>query len=190
MTNAERQVMQEKILNADDELMQLILLTVVRWFNKRALGNPFNYNRAFEWLQAQYLGLNLSKVGGGSDAYDENGITAEFKATQYKGLGKNNSPLQHSWAYNGTSYFSDLDEQIDYCTAKIMRDQNHFYSVIDYDTGEFVTTLKAPNETVLEILLPKFINSWKKSPTSKDPRIGGSVTTKDLIGKDYEKLVH
>ena len=190
MTNAERQVMQEKILNADDELMQLILLTVVRWFNKRALGNPFNYNRAFEWLQAKLLNFKLLPVGGGSDGINEYDITAEFKATVEKGLTKKGVPKQHSWAYNGTSRFPDLEKQIEYCTQKIMRDQYHYLSIINYDTGKFVTTLKAPNETVLEILLPKFINSWKKSPTSKDPRIGGSVTTKDLIGKDYEKLVH
>ena len=190
MTNAERQVMQEKILNADDELMQLILLTVVRWFNKRALGNPFNYNRAFEWLQAKLLNFKLLPVGGGSDGINEYDITAEFKATVDKGLTKNGVPKQHSWAYNGTSRFPDLEKQIEYCTQKIMRDQYHYLSIINYDTGKFVTTLKAPNETVLEILLPKWVTSWKKSPNRKDPRIGGTVTTKDLNGKDYEKLVH
>ena len=190
MTNAERQVMQEKILNADDELMQLILLTVVRWFNKRALGNPFNYNRAFEWLQAKLLNFKLLPVGGGSDGINEYDITAEFKATVEKGLTKKGVPKQHSWAYNGTSRFPTLDEQIEYCTTKIMRDPHHYLSIINYDTGKFVKTLKAPNEVIAEILLPKLIKSWKDSSNRKDPRIGGSVTTKDLDKKDYEELIH
>ena len=190
MTNVERQAFCEILLNEDDELMQLVLLTIVRWFNKRGLGNPFNYNRAFEWLQAKLLGFKLLPVGGGSDGINEYDITAEFKATVEKGLTKNGVPKQHSWAYNGTSRFPDLEKQIEYCTQKIMRDQYHYLSIINYDTGKFVTTLKAPNETVLEILLPKWVTSWKKSPNRKDPRIGGTVTTKDLNGKDYEKLVH
>ena len=190
MTNVERQRFCEILLNEDDELMQLVLLTIVRWFNKRELGNPFNYNRAFEWLQAKLLGFKLLPVGGGSDGINEYDITAEFKATVDKGLTKNGVPKQHSWAYNGTSYFPDLEKQIEYCTQKIMRDQNHYWSTVDYDAGEFVTTYKVPNETVNEILLSKWITSWKNSSNRKDPRIGGSVTTKDLIGKDYEKLVH
>ena len=50
--------------------MKEILFYVLKWFKKKTLGNPFNYNRAFEWLQAEILGFELEKVGGGSDGKD------------------------------------------------------------------------------------------------------------------------
>ena len=90
----------EIIENASDEEMELMLFSVLKWFKARSLGNPFNYNRAFEWLQSRILGFTLEKVGGGSDGKDINGVTAEFKASAWKGYGAKGQELTNSFTYN------------------------------------------------------------------------------------------
>ena len=175
--------------NVSNQEMKEILFFVLKWFKKKGLGNPFNYNRAFEWLQAEILGFTLEKVGGGSDGKDENGVTAEFKAAAWKGLGVRGQELSNSFTYNGTSRYEDWDEQEDYCRKKIFRDPYHFWSIIDYMEGKFVKTLKVPAETVSNLLMPKWTNSWE-NPNKKDPRIGGSVSTKDLVGEEFETIPH
>ena len=37
--------------------------------------------------------------------------------------------------------------------------------------------------------MPKWTNSWE-NPNKKDPRIGGSVSTKDLVGEEFEIIPH
>ena len=152
----------ETIENASDEEMKEILFAVLKWFKKKNLGNPFNYNRAFEWLQSEILGFKLTTVGGGSDGYNDD-ATAEFKATVYKFLTKKRVEKSHSFAYNGTTRKDNLEEQKEYCRKKIMRDPFHYWSMIDYVGGNFVKTLKVPAETVWKLLWPKWENSFHNS---------------------------
>ena len=56
--------------NMTDQELTENLLSLLKEFNGRGLGNPFNYNRAFEYLQASLLGFHLTKVGGGSDGVE------------------------------------------------------------------------------------------------------------------------
>ena len=65
------------------EQMEEELFRVLKWFQKNNYGNPFNYNRGFEWLQARLLGFELTKVGGGSDGIKETGetFTGRFEFT-------------------------------------------------------------------------------------------------------------
>ena len=98
-------------MKAEAEQMEEELFRVLKWFQTNSLGNPFNYNRAFEWLQARLLGFELTKVGGGSDGINETGVTAEFKAAAWKGFSKNGQELTHSFTYNGTSRFETWEEQ-------------------------------------------------------------------------------
>jgi hypothetical protein len=178
----------ETIENASDEEMKEILFSVLKWFKKKSLGNPFNYNRAFEWLQAEILKFKLTTVGGGSDGYNDE-ATAEFKATVYKGLTKKGVEKAHSFSYNGTTRKDNLEEQEEYCRKKIMRDPFHYWSMIDYDRGTFVKTLKVSDETVWKLLWPKWERSFYNSKAA-DPRIGGSVSTNDLIGEQFELITH
>jgi len=178
----------ETIENASDEEMKEILFAVLKWFKKKGLGNPFNYNRAFEWLQAEILKFKLTTVGGGSDGYNDE-ATAEFKATVYKGLTKKGAEKAHSFSYNGTTRKDNLEEQKEYCRKKIMRDPFHYWSMIDYVSGNFVKTLKVPAETVWKLLWPKWEKSFHNSKAA-DPRIGGSVSTNDLIGEQFELITH
>ena len=176
------------IETASDEEMKEILFLVLKWFKKKGLGNPFNYNRAFEWLQSEILGFKLTTVGGGSDGYNDE-VTAEFKATVYKGITKKGDEKTHSFSYNGTTRKDNLKEQEKYCRTKIMRDPFHYWSMIDYVNGNFVKTLKVPAETVWKCLWPKWENSFYNSKAA-DPRIGGSVSTNDLRGESFEIISH
>ena len=177
-------------MKAEAEQMEEELFRVLKWFQTNSLGNPFNYNRAFEWLQARLLGFELTKVGGGSDGIKETGETAEFKAAAWKGFSKNGQELTHSFTYNGTSRFETWEEQEEYAKKKIMRDPYHYWSIIDYDVGCFIKTYKVPSETVWKLIDPKWYNSWKDSANRKDPRIGGAISTKALNGKEFEIIVH
>ena len=63
---------QQFISGASFQDMKEILLSILKWFKKHNIGNPFNYNRAFEFIVAQELGYVLLPVGGGSDAVNPN----------------------------------------------------------------------------------------------------------------------
>ena len=104
------------IENADDLQMKEILLAILKWFKKKSLANPFNYNFGFEFIQAVTHGFRVAPVGGGSDGISliDPNITAEFKATEYKGQTKNGVDKSHSFSYNGTSRFDTIKEQEDY----------------------------------------------------------------------------
>ena len=168
------------------------ILRLLRYFKKEGLGNPFNYNRGFEFLQAFFLGFSLLPVGGGSDFIKlETKKTGEGKGTEWKGFGKTGKEKSHSWSYNGTSRFDTLEEQEVYCKKKIMRDDYHYWTVFDYEEGKLVKTYKVKNVDVWSLIWTKWEKSWH-NPNSKDPRIGGTVSTKELNDNNinYEVIVH
>ena len=161
----------EKLLDGPltDAMLLLVMKKNTSEFERREFGNPYNYNRGFEWMQAQLHGFELTTVGGGSDGRSINdpNITAEFKATKFKGHDRS-----HSFSYNGTSRQPTLSEQEQYSKSKIMRD-------------------KISNVEVWKALWPKWKASYLKRG-AKDPRIGASVSTKYLDDNkiDYEIIIH
>ena len=186
---------EELIENASFKEMKLILLSVLKWFHKNGLGNPFNYNRGFEFIQALELGFRLEPVGGGSDGVKETDedITAEFKATADKGLTKKGKEKSHSFSYNGTSKKQTIEEQEIYCRKKIMRDPYHYWTIVNYESGKLVKTIKISCDRVWLVLWPKWKKSFHNSSTNADGRIGGSVSTNELKEygiNDYEIIVH
>ena len=64
-TTIKRNDVLKYIKNASYEDMVKILLEVLSWFKLENLGNPFNYNRGFEFIQAHVLFFKLEPVGGG-----------------------------------------------------------------------------------------------------------------------------
>ena len=180
------------IKNASHDDMVKILLEVLSWFKLENLGNPFNYNRGFEFIQAHVLGFKLEPVGGGSDGVSDDGITAEFKATEWKGLTKRGKEKSHSFTYNGTTKKQTIEEQEKYCYNKIMRDKYHYWTMTDYENGKLVKTLKIKNSDVWTLIWKKWKNSFYKSATNADGRIGGSISTNDLKKNNipYEVIEH
>ena len=183
----------QSIRNASPEEMIHILFAVLQWFKDRELGNPFNYNRAFEFIQTHTLGYTLTKVGGGSDCKKEEdpSKTAELKTTEFKGFGANGKEKSHSFTYNGTTRKSTIEEQEKYCRDKIMRDEFHYWTLIDSTNGKFKKTLKIKPADIWTVIWPKWKESFYK-PNAADPRIGGSISTNDLkkANIDYEVITH
>lgn len=174
----------------DDDIQDLGFL-LWRCFKSKGWGNPFNYNRFFEFIQARVLGYYLTIVGGGSDGINIKGETTEFKCTEYKGFGKNGKEKSHSVSYNGTTRKPTLEEQKEYCWEKIMRDPLHHWTLIDPKEGKLVKTFQLTAEQVWQVLWPKWEKSWYKSGNA-DPRIGASVSTNELkkLGIDYKVIEH
>ena len=182
------------IKNASHDDMVKILLEVLSWFKLRNLGNPFNYNRAFEFIVAHNLGYVLLPVGGGSDSVNPNDPNdrIELKSTEHLGLTKKGKEKSHSFTYNGTTKKQTIEEQEEYCHNKIMRDKYHYWTMTDYENGKLVKTLKIKNSDVWTLIWKKWKNSFYKSATNADGRIGGSISTNDLKKNNipYEVIEH
>ena len=183
----------DSIKNASTAEMIEILFAVLKWFNDKGLGNPFNYNRAIEFIQTEVLGYVLTKVGGGSDGVQIGfpNSSMEGKATKFLGFDKKGREKSHSFNYNGTSRMPTIEEQEVYCKNKIMRDEFHYWTIIDYTEGRLVKTIKVKNTDVWNLIWSKWKDSFYK-PSAADPRIGGSISTNDLKKNniDYEVITH
>lgn len=176
----------------DDDIKDIGFL-LLRCFKLRGWGNPFNYNRFFELIQAQTLGYKLLGIGGGSDGVrlDDDSVTTEFKGTEYKGFTDKGVEKSHSFSYNGTTRKPTLLEQEKYCQEKIMRDSLHHWTMIDYDMGKLVKTIQLTSDNVWKVLWPKWEKSWYNSKAA-DPRIGASISTSQLnkMGIEYNIIEH
>jgi len=179
------------IENATPEQMLEILLSLAKKFNKDELGNPFNYNRGVEYIQAMTFGLRLTKVGGGTDAYHAiEKWFAELKATPFSGFTKKGELKSHSFPYNGTTRKATIEEQVEYCHKKVLRDKYHFLTIIDNSKGSLYQTYKVTGEEMWKVLKDKMIKSWENP--KGDPRINATVSTNDLkkYGIQYEVIKH
>ncbi len=183
---------QQFISGASFQDMKEILLSILVWFRKHNLGNPFNYNRAFEFISALTHGFVLLPVGGGSDAVnpDDESDTIEIKTTKYE-LTKKGNEKSMGFTYNGTTRKPTLEEQKEYCYEKIMRDEYHIWDMIDYEKGALVKSIKIKNTEVWGLIWDKWKKSWYNTDAA-DPRIGGRVTTNDLKKNNvqYEVINH
>ena len=180
-----------KVEDVTEQDIQDLGFFLLKWFKFKGFGNPFNYNRFMEFVQANLLKYKLTKVGGGSDGINDQDETTEFKGTEYKGVNKKGDEKSHSFAYNGTTRKDTLEEQKKYCKEKIMRDPLHHWSMIDYENGTFIKTIQLTNEQVWQVLWPKWEKSWHNSGAA-DPRIGASISTNDLknAGIEYVTITH
>lgn len=162
-----------------------------KWFNYKGLGNPFNYNRFFEFFAAKLLGYKLTIVGGGSDGINDQGETTEFKATEFLGFTKRGAERSHSVSYNGTTRKDTLEEQEKYCREKIMRDPLHHWSLIDSVNGKIAKTYQYTNEQVFQVLWPKWKECWNK-PKAADPRINATISTAEMkkAGIEPVTIIH
>ena len=183
---------QQFISSASFQDMKEILLSILVWFRKHNLGNPFNYNRVFEFISALTHGFVLLPVGGGSDAVnpDDESDTIEIKTTKYE-LTKKGHEKSMGFTYNGTTRKPTLEEQKEYCYEKIMRDEYHIWDMIDYEKGALVKSIKIKNTEVWSLIWEKWEKSWYNTDAA-DPRIGGRVTTNDLKKNNvqYEVINH
>ena len=177
--------------NLTDDDVQVLGFLLLKYFKMKGWGNPFNYNRFFEFVQARVFGYNLTTVGGGSDGINDKGKSIEFKGTEDKGLTAKGVEKSHSFTYNGTTRKPTLDEQKKYCKEKIMRDDLHHWTIFDYENGKLLKTFQLTAEQVWTVLWPKWEKSWYKTGAA-DPRIGATISTNELkkLGIEYNVIEH
>ena len=134
-------------------------------------GDPFSYARSREIHLAGELGHQIADTYSGADATDEDG-GCEYKSTIAKKINA---------TYNGISVQDTWEEQERYIIEeKIGKYPNHYYA--RYEDGKIVEVWKLNCESVLNILLPKIKKQYpkKRSGNAKDPRIGVTVSTKEI----------
>ena len=134
-------------------------------------GDPFSYARSREIHMAGVLGHQIAETYSGADAIDEDG-GAEYKSTIAKYI---------NGTYNGISVQDTWEEQERYIIEdKIGKYANHYYA--RYDGGKIAEIWKLDAKTVLNILLPNIKKQYsnKKKGFSKDPRIGTTISTKEI----------
>jgi len=134
-------------------------------------GDPFSYARSREIHMAGVLGHRIADDYSGADAFDEDG-GAEYKSTIADRINA---------TYNGISVQDSWEEQERYIIEnKIGKYPNHYYA--RYDGGKIAEIWKLDCDSVLAILLPKIKKQYptKKNGNAKDPRIGVTISTKEI----------
>ena len=133
--------------------------------------DPFSYARAREINMAATFGHTVADTYSGADAYDGD-IPLEYKSTIAKSINA---------TYNGISVQDTLEEQVRYIIEdKIGKYPYHYYA--RFNDGKIVEAWKLTSDKVLEILLPKIKKQYpkKKNGNAKDPRIGVTVSQKEI----------
>ena len=134
-------------------------------------GDPFSYARSREIHMAGILGHKINDDYSGADAFDENG-GCEYKSTIAKSINA---------TYNGISVQDTWEDQERYLIEdKIGKYRNHYYARYEGAEVAEIWKLIAPN--VLDIVLPKVKKQYpkKRSGNAKDPRIGVTVSRKEI----------
>ena len=134
-------------------------------------GDPFSYARSREIYIAATLGHKVAESYSGADGIDANGDGAEYKST----IGKNINAT-----YNGISVQKTWDEQYKYLQdKKIGCYPNHYFAkFVNHGIDEMFV---APAKKVLDTLEPKLHKSFTTSAHRKDPRLGASLTKKEIL---------
>ena len=118
---------------------------------------------------ANHLGHKKSTTYSGADGIDSDG-ECEYKST----IGKN-----INGTYNGISVQSTWKEQEKYLKEqKIEKYKNHY--IARFDKGEIVEVWKLDGTDVFNILLPKLKKKFHNISNKKDPRLGASLTKKEI----------
>ena len=141
--------------------------------DEQGWGDPGSYARSREIYMAIKFGHQVATTYSGADAFDGD-IPLEYKSTIAKTINA---------TYNGISVQDTLEEQEKYIIEdKIGKYPFHYYA--RFDTGKIVEAWKLTGEKVLDILLPKIKTQYpkKKNSNAKDPRIGVTVSQKEIKG--------
>ena len=135
-------------------------------------GDPFSYARSREILIAIKLGHKVAPSLSGADGFDEDG-ECEYKSTIGNSINA---------TYNGISVFDTWEEQNDYLiNKKIKKYKNHYFARFTSDLNNpIVEVWRMSGDVVYDLLLPKLKNKYLKENKGKDPRLGASLSKKQI----------
>jgi DNA-binding protein Fis len=134
-------------------------------------GDPFSYARSREIHMAGVLSHKVADTYSGADAIDDEG-EVEYKSTI-------NAKINAT--YNGISVQKDWEEQERYIVEdKVGKYTNHYFA--RYEGGKIAEIWKMSGDDVLSLLLPKIKKQFhsKRQKNAKDPRIGVTLTEKEI----------
>lgn len=135
------------------------------------LGDIFSYSKVKEVLMAHKLGHTVPSRYSGADGY-EPGCTlgSEYKST----IGKN---IQAT--YHGISVQDTWELQLEYLKKeKILKYPKHYYARFEGISIAEIWMLEA--KVVLKLLLPKLKRNYLNIKNLKDPRLGASISKRDI----------
>lgn len=140
-------------------------------------GDPMSYARSREILIAGTLRHKIADTLSGADAIDEDG-ECEYKSTISTSI---------NGSYNGISVQPTWKEQVEYLkNEKIAKYKNHY--IARFEGGKIVEIWKLDGTDVLIILLPKLKRAFESTKDRKDPRLGASLTQKEIY--EYGEKVY
>ena len=133
-------------------------------------GDPFSYARSREIHMAILLGHKVADTYSGADGF-EDGEPVEYKSTIDKNI---------KGTYNGISVQDDWETQVTYLEEeKIGCYKYHFFA--RYEEGSVAEMWRLTGDKVLELLLPKLEKQFFKEKKGKDPRLGATITMKEIM---------
>jgi len=132
-------------------------------------GDPFSYARSREIMMAIVMKQKIAETYSGADGFDQDGA-AEYKSTIQSNI---------QGTYNGISVQPTWAEQILYLEdEKIGKYHNHYFA--RFSEGKIVELWCLKSDDVLAILLPKLKKQYFNDSSRKDPRLGATVTKKEI----------
>ena len=170
-TSYNKKVIKELSILTPEQRFQKLFEEMYNLCSEQGWGDPFSYARSREIYMAGVLGHRVASTYSGADGIDSAG-DAEYKSTIDKMI---------KATYNGISVQSNWEEQEKYIIdKKIGKYTNHYYS--RFEGGHIAEIWKLNCYDVLGILLPKIQKQYpkKKQGTAKDPRIGVTVSTREI----------
>jgi len=137
--------------------------------NEQGWGDPFSYAVSREIMIANVLGHKKADTYSGADGIDTEG-ECEYKSTINKNI---------NGAYNGISVQPTWEKQETYLREeKIGKYKNHYMA--RFEEGKIVECYRLDGEKVLDLLVPKLKKKFSKTLSKKDPRLGASLTKKEI----------
>jgi hypothetical protein len=136
------------------------------------LGDIFNYSKVKEVMMAMALGHNIVFSFSGPDGKEPDGKEAEYKSTISKTI---------KATYNGISVQESWEKQLEYLKKhKIGKYKHHYYA--RFTNGVVIAELwRLDSDDVLKILIPKLKKQYHSEKKRKDPRLGASITSEEIL---------
>ena len=134
-------------------------------------GDPFSYARSREIHLAGLLGHRVADDYSGADAYDNNNNPVEYKSTIGKKL---------TATYNGISVQDTWENQVKYLEEEKIGKYKHQYYA-RYKSGKVIEVYRLHADVVLSILLPPLKKQFEDKRVKKDPRLGYTISNKDIL---------
>jgi hypothetical protein len=133
-------------------------------------GDPFSYARSREIHMAILLGHKVASTYAGADGFEPDGSPVEYKSTITDEI---------NGTYNGISVQDTWEAQVAYLqNEKIGCYKHHYFA--RYAEDAIVEMWRLDGSKVLELLLPKIQRQFVKEKKGKDPRLGATLTRREI----------